>query len=110
MKPVILTTNLVPLPQPLDCDLCQEPARWRKDSGHICSKCFIYSDGGPAEFDHWEVYVAAVESDKRTSYPRDPEGLLAGGEALDALLGAVVMTSRMFAQQDRILRHIRGEG
>jgi len=115
MVPLLIDSNqLRPLPKALWGHVCtkcdKQQSRWEFFPKHmdastrgvpICSVCWLY-DSEWAKDKHAAIasMVNEVEAEMASTFQRAQGGRLAFCADADRILGAIAMTSRMFAIQD----------
>lgn len=104
---------LHPLPQAMwdiSCHICDKrQARWeyhsephaQKKGEPVCAVCWLYdSIWGEGKKSDIDVFIRAVETEASTRFER-VDGRLSMCRDADRILGAIVLTSKMFAIQRR---------
>lgn len=124
-KPLIVDpTVLRPLPQSMwdmACGWCDKrQARWEvflpdmpKDGRKglpLCSLCWLYeSEWGSKRRPDLTMFVMSVEEEISRKFEKRPTGELIHGRDGDRILGAIAVTSRIFAYHETMKRR-RGGG
>jgi hypothetical protein len=112
-EPLIIDTRyLRPLPKAMwgavcvNCDKAQ--SMWEmgppEEPNAVCSLCFLYqSQWGEKRVDDIHAMVRDVETHCKETFLRDQDGhTLISAKDGNKILGALAMTSRMFALQDKL--------
>lgn len=112
MSRIVLThgKSLRPLPKVMwgtACTYCEKrQSRWTvvDEQAHtVCSICYLYqSPWAVDKRKEIDVFIAEVEASLGSPFARNSEGNLSMFEDADRILGAVVMTSRLFEVQDKV--------
>jgi hypothetical protein len=115
MKPLYVNPDFLrPLPKPMwgtACSTCDKPhSRWSVqvaggDPVPSCSVCFLYDSfwGKPLR-KSLDLMVTGVEVELGNVFARGEDGRVTRAEDADRVLGAIVMTSRLFRAHDAVPR------
>jgi hypothetical protein len=119
-KPLVIPPDrLRPLPENMwgtSCDKCDKrQANWEYWSpklppterrGYlVCSLCWLYrSDWGREHSADIAQYIALVEQSARVTFQRTANNQLLMCNDADRILGAIVLTSRMFVYRGRLMK------
>jgi hypothetical protein len=119
-RPIFIDPSVIrPLPQSLwgiYCDWCDKrqskwelflpeaPSNARKGVA-ICSVCWLYeSEWGKKLSEDIALFIAAVEKEISRPFQRREDGALAECRDADRVLGAIAVTSRIFAYKSAMGR------
>lgn len=103
-KPIILPASIeIREGPPCVCSECgKETARFLWEAEDVCSLCLLYRDPPVLSEARLDAFVQTVEEERGARYRRASKGRLYAVDA-DALLGTLVLTSRVFRQIDEAM-------
>lgn len=107
MAPVIVGKELRPLPKAMWDTACAQCNRrqscWTIETNPICSTCYLYSSAwSQTNRTGIDSLIAEVEASVGKMFERDVDGRLARAGDADRILGAIVLTSRLFEVQNKV--------